>query len=152
MADLDVLDQATPAADTEVDGKSEQEPDRPRIASAGVRHERDDPDRQREGGAEKRRHGDVTATNQDVQGRPERPRQVGLAEPQTDHRHLRRGERQQDPERVEAREEDDAVADQARADHERDRDRRGGDDRVRRDERAAIQPAERAWELTVPAE
>ena len=131
-----------PAPDDEVEGQPEREPDRARVAGRRVRHHRNDPERHRERRADQRRG----------ERCPEGPRQVRLGEAEPDHGELRRREGEQDAERVEAGEELDVVSEQAGGDHEPDRDRRHGDDRLRRDERAAVEPPEAGRELAVAAE
>ena len=72
--------------------------------------------------------------------------------PQPEHGELRRGEREQHAERIEAGQEDDVVGQRAGDDHERDRDPRRGQDRLRRDERAPVQAPEAPRQLPVLAE
>ena len=76
-----------------------------------------------------------------------------MAEAKADHGQLRRRERQEDAEAVEAREEEDRMGQRDVRHHEqRDRDQRRGDDRLWCDDRPSAQPSELARQLAVLAE
>ena len=66
-------------------------------------------------GADDRGERDLGAAERDVERRAVRPRQVGLDDPQPDHRELRGREREQHAEREDAREERDLVRDEGAA-------------------------------------
>ena len=125
------------------DDQADEQPGGTAVAGARMGHDRDHPDREGEDRPDDRRNRDLGAADRDVERRPVRPRQVGRRHPQLDHGDLGRGEREQDAEREHAREERDVVIQERRGDHDRARDRRDGDDRLRRDERAPVQAAER---------
>ena len=100
-----------------------------------------------------RRQRDLDAADPHVERRPVRPRELGLVDAQLDHGELGRGEREQDAEGEEAREEL-----RRRAREERRRDRRSPTRPRRRDDRVAArrasggEPAEAARQLAVLAE
>src|SRR5439155_4873806 len=84
-----------------------------------------------------------------LEGHAEWAAQVGLRPAEPDHGELGGGECEQHAEAEERREERDLVVAARGAGDERDRDSRREEDRLRRDERAAIQTAERRRQLAV---
>ena len=129
------------------------EPDRPGVARGRVGRERDHEDVSRPDRADDRGQRESAAPpTQHVERHAIRARQVGLADPQPDHRELGGGEGDQHAEREQAGEERDVVVEERRGDHEPRRDDRRGDDRLRRDVGAPAQPAEAARQLAVLAE
>src|ERR671934_1297447 len=113
-----------------------------------MRRQRDHPDGEGEQRADERRYRDAPGRERDAIRAP--PLRLAVAE--LDHRELRRGEREQDAEAEQAREEEDRMREPLRRDQPRDRDHGRGDDRLRRYERARVEPAELSRELSVLAE
>ena len=142
-------DLATPAND-DVDHEPEQQPRRARVASAGMRDQRQHPDDERQRRADQGGDRHEDAADPHLGLRPERPLEVGLRAPEPDHRELRGGEGEQHAERIGAREEGRVVlAEDPRHDHDRDRHRPGREQRLARDERAPLETAELAGQHPV---
>ena len=131
---VDPLEQAlaAPAPDERRRRRARGEPERARVARARVRDQRDHEDGERQHGADDRRQRDVGAARRGPSsGTRYGPRELGLGEAKPDHGELRGGEREQDAEAEEAREERDRRRSTSEvAEQERDRDQRRGDDRL----------------------
>ena len=139
--------------DEAVDDEPRRQPDRPRVAGAGVRDHRDDPDGERQHEPDDRRNRDIRAGDADIPGHAIWPLERRGREPEPYDGELRGAECEQDAEAEERRQEGDLVVGYGR---DRDQAARGEDDDRRerrgRDECAPAQPAERARQHPVLAE
>ena len=150
----DPLQEALPALapDEPVDGEPGDEPDRPAVARARVRDQGDHEDCKGEHRADDSGQRHLDPAQAHVEGSAVRPRELGLGEAKPDHGELCCGEGREHAEAEQAREEGDLVRQNRGPEEERDRDQRRGDDRLRRDERPAVEPAEGPRQLAVLAE
>ena len=119
------------AADDDEHDEASAQPDRAGVARAGMGEHGEHPDREGERRADERRDREPSPRTVTFGRRAVRPREVGLANPQPDDGELGGGERDEDAERVQAREECGvAVAANSVSDDEPDREAARDRDRL----------------------
>ena len=94
-----------PAPDGHVDDEPDEQPGRAGVAGAGMRDQREHPDRERQRGADQGRQRHEDAADHDLGLGPERALEIRLLAAEPDHGELRRREGEQHAERVGAGEE-----------------------------------------------